>query len=189
MDDLPVSHSVIRAADPKECVPHDIVTLDYDQRFLRRKVLTSFHDIRFVVDLSETISLEHGDCFDIGDGKLIEVIAAEERLLAVTGDLVRLAWHIGNRLTPCQIESERLLIRQDKVIADMLRLLEAGVTEVHEPFTPEGGAYGMGRTHGHDHSHVHKDVHKHVHSHGSHSHGHSHSHDEAANGPDDQDEL
>jgi urease accessory protein len=183
MDDLPVSHSVIRAAEPKDRVPHDIVTLDYDQRFLRRKVLISVHDIRFLVDLSETISLEHGDCFDIGDGKLIEVIAAEEPLLVVTGDLVRLAWHIGNRHTPCQIEGERLLIRRDKVIGDMLRLLGAELTEVLEPFTPEGGAYGMGRTHGHDHSHVHK----HVHSHGSHS--HSHPHEDEARGPDDQDEL
>ena len=79
-------------------------------------------------------------------------------------DLPRIAWHIGNRHTPCQIESDRLLIQRDHVIADMLRRIGAEVIEVIEPFTPEGGAYGHGRTHGHDHSH----------SHGPEGHAHSH---------------
>jgi urease accessory protein len=79
--------------------------------------------------------------------------------------LHRIAWHIGNRHTPCQIEADRLLIQRDHVIADMLRLIGAQVREVVEPFTPEGGAYGHGRTHGHDHSHAHGPV------------AHSHDHD------------
>ena len=86
------------------------------------------------------------------DGRLIEVIAAKEDLLEVTGDdLPRLAWHIGNRHTPCQIEEGRLLIQRDHVIRDMLGKTGATVREVVEPFTPEGGAYGHGRTHGHSH--------------------------------------
>jgi urease accessory protein len=64
---------------------------------------------------------------------------------------VRLAWHIGNRHTPCQIEAHRLVIRADHVLADMLRGLGAEVTEATEAFTPEGGAYGLGRTMGHAH--------------------------------------
>ena len=72
--------------------------------------------------------------------------------MQVTGpDLVRLAWHIGNRHTPCQIEADRLLIQQNHVMWDMLALLGATVKDVSEPFTPEGGAYGHGRTHGHRH--------------------------------------
>ena len=78
--------------------------------------------------------------------------AAPEDLLEVTGDdLVRLAWHIGNRHTPCQIEDGRLLIQRNHVMSDMLALLGATLREVVEPFTPEGGAYGHGRTHSHDH--------------------------------------
>jgi urease accessory protein len=64
---------------------------------------------------------------------------------------VRIAWHIGNRHTPCQIAPDRVLIRQDKVLRRMLEGLGATVTEVTAPFTPEGGAYGHGRTHGHTH--------------------------------------
>ena len=143
----------------------DSVVLNYEDRFLRRKSLTTSHGQTVLVDLPQTTSLDHGDALALADGRLIEVIAAQEDLLEVTGDgLHRLAWHIGNRHTPCQIEETRLLIQPDKVIADMLRQLGADTRTVHEAFTPEGGAYGHGRTHGHDHSASHMD-HTHTHDH------------------------
>lgn len=132
------------------------VVLTYDERFLRRKVLTTVENERFLVDLPKTTSVDKGDAFALGDGRLIEVVAAEEALVEVTGDdLTRLAWHIGNRHTPAQIEPDRILIQHDHVMADMLSRLGASVRPVTEPFTPEGGAYGHGRTHGHDHTHQH----------------------------------
>ena len=80
------------------------------------------------------------------------VVAASEPLLEITADdLTRVAWHIGNRHTPCQIEPGRLLIQHDHVIRDMLGKIGAATRDVTEPFTPEGGAYGMGRTHSHAH--------------------------------------
>jgi urease accessory protein len=128
------------------------VTLTHDDRFLRRKVLTTAQGERFLVDLPQTTSLNHGDAFELDDGRLIEVIAAREQLLEVTGpDLARLAWHIGNRHTPCQIAPDRLLILNDHVLAQMLEKLGAGLRQAVEPFIPEGGAYGLGRTHGHTH--------------------------------------
>ena len=118
--------------------------------------------------------LEHGGVLRLTDGGEITVIAAPEPLLQVTAThLPRIAWHIGNRHTPCQIEDTRLLIQRDHVIKEMLELLGATVTEVTEPFTPEGGAYGHGRTHSHDHSHPH--AHDHTMDHG-HSHSHDHDH-------------
>lgn len=128
--------------------------LTYDERFLRRKVIKTRANQTLLVDLAHTTSLDHGDAFELSDGQFIEVIAAEEPLLQVTGDLVQLAWHIGNRHTPCQIEPERLLIQDDPVIGHMLEHLGATVTQVNEPFTPEGGAYGHGRTHSHEHVHT-----------------------------------
>lgn len=131
----------------------DHVTLDYDARFLRRKVLTTDSGAQVLVDLPKTTSLAHGDALETSDGLLIGIRAAAEPLLEITGrDLHRIAWHIGNRHTPCQIEDTRLLIQNDHVMARMLAQLGAHVHEVVEPFTPEGGAYGHGRTHGHDHS-------------------------------------
>ena len=117
----------------------DHVSLDYDARFLRRRVITTLAGTKILVDLPRTTSLSHGDALETVDGKLVGVIAAPEPLLEITGsDLHRIAWHVGNRHTPCQIEAARLLIQRDAVIADMLTRLGADVREVTEPFTPEG---------------------------------------------------
>lgn len=128
------------------------VTLDYDARFLRRKVLTLTDGRTVLVDLPQTTSLNQGGVLVLGNGDEIAVVAAPESLLEITADdLTRVAWHIGNRHTPCQIETDRLLIQHDHVIRDMLGKIGADSREVTEPFTPEGGAYGMGRTHSHAH--------------------------------------
>jgi len=130
----------------------EVCVLTYDERFLRRKVIKTVHEETVLIDLPHTTSLDHGDALELTDGRLIEVFAAEEELLEITGtDLVRIAWHIGNRHTPCQLESQRLLIQRDHVIRDMLVKLGADLRDVVEPFTPEGGAYGHGRTHSHAH--------------------------------------
>ncbi len=132
--------------------PADCLCLTYDDRFLRRKVLTCESGEQILIDLAQTTSLKHGGALMLDDGREVEVQAAPEALLEVIApDLTRIAWHIGNRHTPCQIEKDRLLIQVDHVIRDMLLKIGASVREVHEPFTPEGGAYGHGRTHGHAH--------------------------------------
>lgn len=141
-----------RAATVLRATPSDdSVVLDYEGRFLRRKRLTSRAGVSFLVDLPETISLDPGDALQLDDGRLIGVTAALEPCLRVEGPLARLAWHIGNRHTPCQIGSDHLLIRADHVLDAMLRGLGARVTSTMAPFAPEGGAYGHGRTMGHDH--------------------------------------
>lgn len=149
MTDLPAAHTLHRAGTWTTAC--DLVVLSYDERFLRRKRLETVQARGFLVSLPETTSLGHGDAFELLDDRLIEVIAAEEPVLEITGDLARLAWHIGNRHTPCQICPDHLLIRQDHVLEAMLLQLGAKVSRSIEPFTPEGGAYGHGRTFGHDH--------------------------------------
>lgn len=142
--------------DHGHTAPADHTSLTYEDRFLRRKVLTLASGAQLMVDLPQTTSLNHGGVLITTDNAEIRIEAATEPLLAVTGaSLHRIAWHVGNRHTPCQIEDTRLLIQRDQVMADMLSKIGATVIEVTEPFTPEGGAYGQGRTHGHDHSHAH----------------------------------
>jgi urease accessory protein len=147
---LPPAHSIHRA--PLAGLVHDLVTLNYHERLIRRKRLITAHDESFVVDLAETVSLDHGDALVLTDGRLIEVIAAPEALMRVTGDLPRLAWHIGNRHAPCQIMPDALVLQRDKVMRGMLAGLGAEVTDIDAPFTPDGGAYGHGRTMGHSHA-------------------------------------
>ncbi len=142
------------------------MTLDYEGRFLRRRTLTTDAGRPLFVDLPETVSLEAGDAFETEDGALIAVAAAAEPLIEVRAapqDLARLAWHVGNRHAPAQIEPGRLLIRADPVLADMLARLGAHVRAVTEPFRPEGGAYGTGRTHGHHHGGPTDHPHPHAH--------------------------
>lgn len=101
------------------------------------------------VDLEKTMTFEDRDCLILEDGRLVLIIASDEELLEVTGrdatHLTQLAWHIGNRHLEAQIEETRILVRRDRVIAQMLEQLGATITEVHEIFSPENGAY----THGH----------------------------------------
>lgn len=129
----------------------DRVILSYDERFLRRKRLTCVSGDSFMVDLAETISVEDGDAFLLDDGRKVAVVAAEEPVVRVTGNLARLAWHIGNRHTPCQVMGDHLVIRRDPVIEAMLKGLGATLTLHIAAFRPDGGAYGHGRTMGHDH--------------------------------------
>ena len=131
------------------------VSLTYDARMLRRKRLVTDEGAPFLVDLPQTTSVDAGHVFVLEDGRQFMVKAAEEALMRVTGDLTRLAWHIGNRHTPCAIMPDCLIVQREKVMRAMLEHLGAQVVDFDGPFTPEGGAYGHGRTMGHDHSHSH----------------------------------
>lgn len=161
--------------------PADTISLSYEARFLRRRVLTTDGGLDFLLDLETTTSLNHGGALKLEDGREIEVVAAPEPLLEITGEnLVRLAWHIGNRHTPCQIAPDHLIIRRDHVLEAMLHQLGAVLEIAHAPFCPEGGAYGHGRTMGHDHGPDHSHSHSHVHSHNhDHTDDHALPHDHA----------
>ena len=148
--DLPRAVAVRRAGTWQGA--SDACALDSEGRTVRRRALRAQGGLAFLADLPHATSLDGGDALELEDGRLVEVIAAEEDLLEVTGEeLARLAWHVGNRHAPCRIEPGRLLIRADPVMADMLARLGARVRPLRAPFAPEGGAYGHGRTHGHSH--------------------------------------
>lgn len=140
------------ARDDGSAQVFDTCALTYEDRLLRRKVLTTDGGTTVHVDLERTTSLSDGDLLLLEDGRAVKVIAMPEPVLRVTGDLTRLAWHIGNRHMPCQFAADHLLTLNDAVIAAMLRdHLGAEVTPVMAAFTPEGGAYGHGRTLPHAH--------------------------------------
>ena len=130
----------------------DEISLSYEERFIRRKKLIANKGTEFLVNLEETVSIDENHFFELENGKLIKVISKEENLIEVSGNnLKQIIWHIGNRHLPCQIEENRILIQDDAVILDMILKLNGIVKKVYEKFKPEGGAYGMGRTHSHKH--------------------------------------
>src|ERR1700754_467814 len=100
--------------------PADTVVLDFDDRHRRRMAMTGTRGLAFLLDLENAVALRGGDALVLDDGRLIEVVAAPEPLAEIRGaeprDLVRLAWHLGNRHLPTQIVGEGLRIRRDPVI-------------------------------------------------------------------------
>lgn len=146
-----------------EATPIDVVILTHDGRHLRRKLLHMAHDDVVMLDLKEPVVLEHGDLLELENGAgFVEIIAAEEPLLEIRArdvlHQIELAWHLGNRHLPAQVEADRIVIERDHVIKAMLEGLGATVAEISEPFHPLHGAY-----HGQD-----------SHGHGSHGGGHAH---------------
>lgn len=146
-----------------EATPIDVVILTHDGRHLRRKLLHMAHDDVVMLDLKEPVVLEHGDLLELENGAgFVEIIAAEEQLLEIRArdvlHQIELAWHLGNRHLPAQVEADRIVIERDHVIKAMLEGLGATVAEISEPFHPLHGAY-----HGQD-----------SHGHGSHGGGHAH---------------
>ncbi len=126
----------------------DGIELTAQERHLRRKLLVTESGAEVLVDLPLSIFIEDGDHLELEDGTFLEVRAAEEELLEIRGvspaHVVTLAWHIGNRHLAAQLEWDRILILNDRVIALMLEKLGATVSVVQEQFSPEHGAY-----HGH----------------------------------------
>jgi len=139
------------------------VTLTWDDRHRRRiRLVLDVSGEEILLDLHETARLGDGDGLLLEDGAVVMVIAACEPVLEIRAgrsDLPRLAYHLGNRHLPVEIMPDRLIVRQDHVIEDMLRRLGAEVTQALEPFTPEPGAYGGGHSHDHDHEHPHPHEH------------------------------
>lgn len=121
------------------------LTLTHDERHRRRRRFEHPELGPIHLDLAEALVLRDGDALELEDGRLIAIRAAPEPVLVVTAKdahaLLRLAWHLGNRHLAVEIQPDRLVIRADHVIADMLRGLGATVTARDAPFTPEGGAY------------------------------------------------
>ncbi|WP_104668060.1 urease accessory protein UreE [Ensifer adhaerens] len=155
---MPYRSTEVLSPGPADKAPLHSVTLTHDARHLRRKLLHLENDDVVMLDLKEAVMLADGDLLVLEGGGHIRIVAAPEALYAIRPrdplHLIELAWHLGNRHLPAQIEENRILIARDAVIRQMLEGLGAGVTEVSEPFHPLRGAYHSGG-HNHDHSHHH----------------------------------
>ena len=137
----------------------DRVVHDADERHRRRVVLTGESGGKFLLDLEHAAALKDGDALVLDDGAIVRVAGKPEPLVEIEArtplDLVRLAWHLGNRHTDVQIAGGKLRIRRDHVLEDMIKGLGGRLTPIEAPFDPEPGAHAHHRhEHGHpDHEH------------------------------------
>ena len=138
----------------------DRVLIDYDRRFRRRIVLTTLLGSEVLIDLPQAVRLRDGDGL-LTDAGVVRVCAQPEDLMEIhahdDAELIRIAWHLGNRHLPVQLLGDRIRIRADHVIGEMVEGLGGHVDTIQAPFDPEAGAYSGGGHHHHgdddDHHH------------------------------------
>ncbi len=131
----------------------DQVLIDFDRRHRRRLVLTTVGGSELLLDLPQAVRLRDGDGLELEDRRIVRVVAQPEPLLEIhahgPAELVRIAWHLGNRHLPVQLLGDRIRIRADHVIADMVHGLGGHARPLNAAFDPEGGAYAGGHHHHH----------------------------------------
>ncbi len=160
------------------------VTLDWDVRQRSRFETRDSQDRQIGVFLPRGSVVRGGDLLVADDGSLIRVIAADQPLMEVRHctahgsafDLLRAAYHLGNRHIALELQADRLLLEPDHVLAAMLRQMHLIVSEIAAPFEPESGAYAAtaSHAHGHPHDHDHDHGHKHTDAEGDRSGGSAH---------------
>jgi urease accessory protein len=128
------------------------ITLEFEARFLRRKRMATDCGWRLWWILPKRFRLMRvmPSCWMMGARLLSRPRPSRWWKYAIK-ILQKLPWHIGNRHTPCEIRQDCLVIRRDHVLEDLLIRLGTTLAKTEAPFNPEGGAYGVGRTHGHSH--------------------------------------
>ena len=146
------------------------VELDWDVRQKSRFDATDSTGRHVGVFLPRGTVVRGGDVLLAEDGSLIKVLSAPQAVLKITHctnhgtpfDLIRAAYHLGNRHVPIELKPDHLKIEPDHVLADMLRAMHLVVHTVHEAFEPENGAYATGG-HGHGgHNHAGHEHHAHA---------------------------
>ncbi|RVT88322.1 urease accessory protein UreE [Inhella crocodyli] len=149
--------------------------LDWDTRQKSRFGATDSAGRELAVLLPRGSVLRGGDVLVLDDGSLVRVQAAPQPVLQVRHcsahgspfDLLRAAYHLGNRHVPLELQPDLLQLEPDPVLAEMLRRQHLIVAEAQAAFEPEAGAYGEGAGHGHHHGHGHSHDHDHE---GTHAH-------------------
>jgi urease accessory protein len=139
-----------RVAPQDHC--DDRLVLPFDRRHKSRLRTRLESGIEVGLFLERGTILRDGDCLKTEEGLLVRVVAAPEKVYLVrcesTLQLMRAAYHLGNRHVPLEIGDGWLKLKRDAVLRDMLLGLGATVSDAELPFDPEAGAYGGGHSHG-----------------------------------------
>lgn len=142
------------------------LALPWDERQKSRFDATDSQGRHLGVFLPRGQVLRGGDVLLAEDGSFISVQAAPQPLLRVSTradgqavELMRAAYHLGNRHVALEVQPGCLKFEPDHVLAELLRALQLDVTEEHSAFEPEAGAYASspGQKPAHAHVHGHDD--------------------------------
>jgi urease accessory protein len=143
------------------------VVLDWDTRQKSRFDTEDSQGRHLGVFLPRGTVVRGGDVLVTEDGSLVKVIATPQPVMVVRHcgkdgsphDLLRAAYHLGNRHVQLELQADALLLEPDHVLAAMLRQMHLVVTDELAPFEPEAGAYAESHAHAHEHDHKHEHDH------------------------------
>lgn len=142
---------------PAGKLPANALTLTLPLQLRRRTrqktTLENGTDIGII--LPQGTVLNDGDLLSNKQGQYVLIKAAQEHVLQVYADtplnLMRAAYHLGNRHVALEIQPNHLQMEYDPVLEAMLdRIQGVSTAQAQAPFSPETGAYGGGHKHGHD---------------------------------------
>jgi urease accessory protein len=132
------------------------LVLPFDLRQKSRLRTTLSDGTEAALYLPRGTVLRDGDILQAEDGTLVRVESSPENVLIITAatpfELIKAAYHLGNRHARVELNESCLKIESDPVLKEMLLQLGVAVKEEFAPFQPERGAYGGGHKHGHDES-------------------------------------
>jgi len=122
------------------------LTLSSDERrILRGKKLTDC-DQEIILQLPREGKLNDGDILTTNESNFyVEIIAKTEDLIEISSnskiELIKTAYHLGNRHVEVEIEDGILLTKRDYVINNMLLNFKVDVKNTNKKFFPEIGAH------------------------------------------------
>ena len=122
------------------------LTLSSDERrILRGKRLTDC-DKEIILQSPRDGKLNDGDILSTNVFNFyVEVIAKTENLIEISSnskiELIKTAYHLGNRHVEVEIEEDILLTKDDYVIESMLKNFKVNIIHTQKKFFPERGAH------------------------------------------------
>ena len=122
------------------------LTLSSDERrILRGKRLTDC-DQEIILQLPRKGILNDGDILSSNVSNFyVEIIAKTEDLIEISSnskiELIKTAYHLGNRHVEVEIKKDILLTKSDYVIKNMLLNFKVDVKNTKRKFFPERGAH------------------------------------------------
>lgn len=135
-----------RQLHPSEQSVQGVVALSAEERLRSRYRCQTEDGIELLLSLPRGTVLQEGDLLTTtASDWRVRVRAKAEPVLRVETqsplDLLRMAYHLGNRHVALEITPTVLKLSPDPVLREMLEHLGATVSEAMEPFYPEAGAY------------------------------------------------
>ena len=122
------------------------LTLNSAQRRIFRGKRLSDCNKELHLQLPRKGKLNDGDILSTNQSKIfVQIIAQKENLIEIKTksnlELIKVAYHLGNRHVEVEIHENILFVKSDYIIEKLLKNFEVKYIKVHKKFFPEIGAF------------------------------------------------